>query len=61
MVFVFTICFLAYSVLVGHFYEKYNISRNVWIIVCVILTALVVLVFIIDLFFTKHDTDQNKQ
>ncbi len=63
MTIVFTICFLAYSVLIGKFYEKMHLSRTVWIIVCVILTAVLAVVFIIDTFFTKPPTepDQNQE
>jgi drug/metabolite transporter (DMT)-like permease len=57
MALVFTICFLAYSVLIGKFYDKMHISRTAWIVICVILTAVLAVVFIIDLFFTKHPTD----
>ena len=57
MTLVFTICFLAYSVLIGKFYDKMHISRTAWIVICVILTAVLAVVFIIDLFFTKHPTE----
>jgi drug/metabolite transporter (DMT)-like permease len=57
MALVFTICFLAYSVLIGKFYDKFHISRTAWIVICVIFTAALAVVFIIDLFFTKHPTD----
>ncbi|MBN1498387.1 MAG: hypothetical protein JXA07_16565 [Spirochaetes bacterium] len=58
MTLVFTICFLAYSFLVGKFYEKMHISRTAMIIICVVLTAILAVTFIIDLFFSKQDTNQ---
>jgi biotin transporter BioY len=61
MTVVFTICFLAYSVLIGKFYEKVHISRTAWIVICVIVTAALAVVFIIDLFFTKHQTDPDQK
>jgi len=61
MAVVFTICFLTYSVLIGKFYDKWHISRTVWIVVCVILTAVLAFVFIIDTFFTKHGTEPDQK
>jgi biotin transporter BioY len=61
MTLVFTICFLAYSVLIGKFYDKMHISRTAWIVICVILTAGLAVVFIIDLFVTKHLTDPEQK
>ena len=57
MTIVFTICFLAYSFLVGKFYDKFHISRTIWIVICAVLTVILAIVFIWDLFFVKHDTD----
>jgi hypothetical protein len=57
MLLVFTIDFLAFCVLVGNLYDNIGISRAAWIIVCAILTAILAIVFIIDLFFVKHDTN----
>jgi hypothetical protein len=53
MTLIFTICFLSYSVLVGNFYEKFHVSREVWIGVCGIFTLALVISFIIDLFFSE--------
>jgi hypothetical protein len=58
MLLVFTLCFLAYSVLVGKFYEKFNINRTAWIIICGVLTVVLVAVFIADLVSKKHDVDK---
>lgn len=57
MTLVFTLCFLAYSVLIGKLYERISLSRTSWIVVCVIATVAVAVVLIIDLFFTKNPTD----
>jgi biotin transporter BioY len=53
MTLVFTICFLAYSFLIGKFYEKFHMSRTAWMIICAILTAGVVAAFIADILFQK--------
>ena len=58
MTLVFTVCFLAYCVLIGKIYERISIGRTAWLVVCVVTTVVVAVVFIIDLFFTKHPTDQ---
>ncbi|MBN2160695.1 MAG: hypothetical protein JW807_15000 [Spirochaetes bacterium] len=58
MTLVFTLCFLSYSVLIGKYYERISLSRSTWVVVCVVITVAVAVVFIIDLFFTKHPTDQ---
>ena len=58
MTLVFTLCFLSYSVLIGKFYVQIHFSRAAWIVVCIVITAVVAVVFIIDMFFTKHPTDQ---
>ena len=57
MTIVFTLCFLAYSVLIGKFYDKFHISRTVWIILCIVLSVAVAVTFIMDLFSAKHDKD----
>lgn len=57
MTLVFTLCFLAYSFLVGKLYDKIHISRSAMIIICAVLTAVLIVVFIIDLFFSKQNTD----
>lgn len=57
MIFVFAICFLAYSFLLGKFYDKFHISRTLWIVICAVLTGILAIVFIWDLFFAKNDTD----
>jgi hypothetical protein len=54
MLLVFTIDFLAFCVLVGNLYEKMGMSRTVSIIICTILSAILAVVFVIDLFFAKH-------
>jgi hypothetical protein len=59
MTLVFTLCFLAYSFLIGKFYEKFHLSRTVWIIFCVVLTEGLAVVFIIDTFFVKHEKNQD--
>jgi MFS-type transporter involved in bile tolerance (Atg22 family) len=59
MTLVFTLCFLAYSFLIGKFYEKFHMSRTAWIIVCVVLTAGLAVVFITDTFFVKHEKNQD--
>jgi hypothetical protein len=61
MTVVFTLSFLAYSFLIGKLYDKIHISRTAMIIICVVLTAILAVVFIIDLFFTKHDTDSHPE
>jgi len=61
MTIVFTICFLAYSALIGKFYDKIHISRTAWIVICVILTAVLAVVFIIDLFFKKQPADPDQK
>lgn len=61
MTIVFTICFLAYSALIGKFYDKLHISRPAWIVVCVILTAVLAVIFIIDLFFKKQQAEPDQK
>ena len=60
MTLVFTLCFLAYSFLIGKFYEKFHMSRTAWIIICAVLTAGLAFTFIQDTFFAKHEKNQNK-
>ncbi|OHD63687.1 MAG: hypothetical protein A2176_05515 [Spirochaetes bacterium RBG_13_51_14] len=55
---VFTVCFLAYSFLVGKFYEKLHVSRALWVIVCAVLTVILAVVFIIDLFHSRQNDDR---
>jgi hypothetical protein len=54
MLLVFTIDFLAFCVLVGNLYDKMGLSRTAWIILCAILSAILAIVFIIDLLFVKR-------
>jgi hypothetical protein len=53
MTLIFTVCFLGYSILVGKFYEKFHVSREVWIGLCGLFTLALVISFIIDLFFSE--------
>jgi hypothetical protein len=55
MTFIFTLCFLSYSILVGNFYEKFHVSREVWIGVSGLLTLALVVSFIMDLFSSERD------
>ena len=57
MLLVFTIDFLAFCVLIGELYNKMGLSRNAWIVVCAIVSVILAVVFIIDLFFVKHRED----
>lgn len=59
MIPVFTLCFLSYSVLIGKFYEKFHVSREIWIGLCGLLSAALVVAFIMDLFFAKHEGSRN--
>jgi ABC-type Na+ efflux pump permease subunit len=54
MTLVFTLCFLAYSFLIGKFYEKFHMSRTAWIIICVMLTAGLLVAFIADIVSEKR-------
>ena len=57
MILAFTLDFLAFCILVGNLYEKMGISRTGAIIICVVLSVLLGIVFIIDQFFAKHDIE----
>ena len=58
MLLVFTIDFLAFCVLIGNLYDKFGASRSAWIIICAVLSAILAVVFIIDIFFVKHREEQ---
>ncbi len=58
MLLVFTIDFLAFCILIDHLYDNIGVSRSVWIIICGVLSAILAVVFIIDLFFVKHSEEQ---
>lgn len=54
MTIVFTLCFLAYSSLVGKLYDKMHIGRSAMIIICAVLTVALAVVFIIDIIVTRR-------
>ena len=58
MLLVFTLDFLAFCVLIGNLYDKIGVSRTAWVIICAILSAILAVVFIIDMFFVKHREEQ---
>ena len=60
MTLVFTFCFLAYSFLIGKFYEKFHMSRTAWMVICAMLTAGLAAVFIADILHSKREHGRDK-
>ncbi len=60
MTFVFTLCFLSYSFLIGRFYEKFQMSRTVWIVICAITTAGVIASFVADLISDRRLRNESR-
>ena len=54
MTLIFTLCFLAYSFLISKFYERFHLSHTAWAIVCVMLTAGLLVAFIADILAEKR-------
>ena len=50
----YTICFLAYSILVGHFYQNFGIPRSIWIGLCIVLSIIVGISFIMDVLASRR-------
>lgn len=60
MTLTFALCFLAYSFLIGKFYERINMSRTVMIIICAVLSVIVAAVFLWDVFKKIPDDQQHR-
>ncbi len=62
MTLIFTLCFLAYSFLIGKFYERFHMSYTAWLIVCIMLTVGLLVAFIADILSEKrgHGKDGTK-
>lgn len=57
----YTICFVAYSILVGHFYQNFGIPRSLWLGLCVLLSIGVAVSFIMDILASRRRQDGGKQ
>lgn len=57
----YTICFVAYSILVGHFYQNFGIPRGLWLGLCVLLSIGVAVSFIMDILASRRRQDGGKQ
>jgi hypothetical protein len=57
MLFSFTLAFLAYSLLIGKYYDRLHIGRTAMWVICIVLSVIVAVIFIIDTFFTRHPGD----